>query len=67
MVCEVENMMGLARESLGLTRALVTSVTSATSASSATSAQPLVSGSGAAWHRPVQYFVLAGAFVLVFV
>ena len=58
MVCEVENMMGLARESLGLTRALVTS---------ASSAQPLVSGSGAAWHRPVQYSVLAGAFVLVFV
>ena len=61
MVCEVENMMGLARESLGLTRALVNSVTSASSA------QPLVSGSGAAWHRPVQYSVLAGAFVLVFV
>ena len=61
MVCEVENMMGLARESLGLTRAL------ATSATSASSAQPLVSGSGAAWHRPVQYSVLAGAFVLVFV
>ena len=57
----MENMMGLARESLGLTRALVTSATSATSA------QPLVSGSGAAWHRPVQYSVLAGAFVLVFV
>ena len=64
MVCEVENMMGLARESLGLTRALATSASSVTSA---TSAQPLVSGSGAAWHRPVQYSVLAGAFVLVFV
>ena len=57
MVCEVENMMGLVRESLVLDRALVTRDTQA---------QSLVSGD---WRpRPVlASLVAAGVFVLVFV
>ena len=57
MVCEVENMMGLVRESLMMDRALVTRDTLA---------QSLVSGD---WRpRPVlPSLVAAGAFVLVFV
>ena len=56
MVCEVENMMGLVRESLVLDRALVTRDTQA---------QFLVSGD---WRpRPVLASLVAGVFVLVFV
>ena len=55
VVCEVENMMGLVRERLGM--ALVTP-------------QPLVSGAGGGWRpRPGQSALMAaaGAFVLLFV
>ena len=56
VVCEVENMMGLVRESLVLDRALVTRDTQA---------QSLVSGD---WRpRPVLASLVAGVFVLVFV